>query len=174
MTEYTMRAGVLCRGREETARIKSALTGARREIRAADGAPLLTADIQLPSPGENRDDVRLKRYVCVDGSGAELALARPDYAEEEGPEQAGWPACRVPRADRALVRMLEGEYRLWMENSQNYVLKDGEGREAVRISHRGLTGGWRILAEERFSPGLICAVFVFCRYLEQENEFTMV
>ena len=173
--EYTMKAGVLYLGETAAARIKSALTGSRREIRAADGTPLLQAEIRvLPSGGEDLGDVRRRRYVLTDGAGAELALACPDYVKGEEPESAGWPICRVPRVDRARVRMLGDEYRLYMENSQNYVLGDSGGREAVRVIHCGLAGGWRIQAEERFSPGLICGIFIFCRYIEQENEFLIV
>lgn len=173
--EYTMRAGVLYLGETAAARIKGTLTGSQREIRAADGSLLLRAEVRvLPADGGDLGDVRLRRYILTDGRGEELALARPDYARGEEPELAGWPICRVPRVDRAQVCIREKEYRLRMENSQNYVLEDGTGGDAARIVHRGLTGGWRIRTEEDFSPGLVCGIFVFCRYIEQENEFLIV
>lgn len=66
------------------------------------------------------------------------------------------------------------EYRLNMWNSQNYCLGKSAGEEAVRIFHRGLAGGWDIEAADEICPEIICGIFIFCRYIEQENEFPIV
>lgn len=42
------------------------------------------------------------------------------------------------------------------------------------IMRRGLCGGWLIDAFDDFSPEILCGIFVFCRYVEQENEFLIV
>ena len=47
-------------------------------------------------------------------------------------------------------------------------------RPGARIMHRGLCGGWSIDADEAFSPGILCGLFAFCRYMEHENEFMIV
>lgn len=173
--EYTMRAGVLYLGERAVARIKSALSSPRREVCSADGSLLLRAEVRVqPSRERTAGDVRLRRYVLTDGAGEELAVARPDYARGEAPEVAGWPLCRVPRVDRARVQIGAREYQLYMESGQSYVLRDGAGRDAVQVLHQGLIGGWSVRAEEKLSPGLICGVFIFCRYIEQENEFLIV
>ena len=61
-----------------------------------------------------------------------------------------------------------------MENVQNYVLTDAQGRCAVRIIHRGMSGGWKLDVSQPLSPSLLCGLFIFCRYLEKENEFVVV
>ena len=65
-------------------------------------------------------------------------------------------------------------YALVMHNSQNYGLKDPTGCTVVQIMHRGLCGGWNIDTDEAFSSGILCGIFAFCRYMEQENEFVVV
>lgn len=47
-------------------------------------------------------------------------------------------------------------------------------REVVHILHRGIMGGWTIEDETGLLPKNLCGLFVFCRYLERENEFMTV
>ena len=63
---------------------------------------------------------------------------------------------------------------LRMHNSQNYTMKDIHDADVLRIMHRGLIGGW--LLEDRcgFAPETLCGLFIFCRYIELENEFIIV
>lgn len=58
------------------------------------------------------------------------------------------------------------EYLLTMHNSQNYSLINAHNSEVLRIMHKGIAGGWAV--ED------ICGIFIFCRYIEQENEFLVV
>ena len=85
-----------------------------------------------------------------------------------------WPICRMPRVDHAAVTIDGKPYALVMHNSQNYGLNDPSGYTVVQIMHRGLCGGWDIDADEAFSPGILCGLFAFCRYMEHENEFMIV
>lgn len=64
--------------------------------------------------------------------------------------------------------------RLIMENSQNYVLVNENGRNLVRIIRLGLTGGWNVSTSGRFRPEMLCGLFALCRYMEQENEMILV
>ena len=44
-------------------------------------------------------------------------------------------------------------------------------QSVMQIFHRGIVGGWNIEAMDNFAPEIICGIFVFCKYIEQENEF---
>lgn len=171
--KYTMKAGVLYLEDKPLARIKSALTGPEKRILSAKGELLARSDIlRLETPPERRGDVRFCRYTLTAKDGASLASAAPDYAPEEDPMVTGWPFCRMPRVDRAKIWIGEREHRLLIQNSQNYLLQGPEGE--TRVMHRGLMGGWDIETGGSFGPELLCGTFVFCRYLEQENELFMV
>lgn len=175
--EYIMKSGALCSGLAGAplARITSSLSGPQKTILLQGEAPALTADIRFTDDAQNRrGDVRCSRYVLVDAQGQICASAQPGYAAGEDPDVAGWPLCRLPRVDHAQAVVLGERYTLTMHNSQNYSLKDADGREALRVMHRGLVGGWTIEDARGFSPEILCGLFVFCRYIEQENEFMFV
>ena len=101
-------------------------------------------------------------------------VASPDYAEGDDPAVVGWSLCRMPRVDHAKVVIGEREYLLVMQNNQNYSLSEISGKTIVQIVHLGLGGGWNIEAIEDFASEMICGIFVFCKYIEQENEFLVV
>lgn len=54
-----------------------------------------------------------------------------------------------------------------------YLTKEN-GTVVLQIMHRGIAGGWTIDTVEKFQPQVICGLFMFCRYIEQENEFIIV
>ncbi len=153
-------------------RLRGLLPGGEKRVLAPDGTLLLRTIVRRS--GAQTGSVRDKQYVMQDGNGAELAVARPDYADGDDPASAGWPVCRLPRVDRALVQMGGESCRLVMESGRSYTLSDRDGRSLVRVTHRGAPGGWSILALDRFRPELLAGLFVFCRYIEKENEFTVV
>ena len=66
------------------------------------------------------------------------------------------------------------EYLLTMHNSQNYSLINAHNSEVLRIMHKGIAGGWAVEDHSGFTPEIICGIFIFCRYIEQENEFLIV
>ena len=72
----------------------------------------------------------------------------------------------MPRVDHANIVVNGEEYLLTMHNSQNYSLLNTCNSEVLRIMHKGIAGGW--IVED------ICGIFIFCRYIEQENEFLIV
>ena len=174
---YTMKAGMLYEEnrQEPLIHMKGVFSSPEKHICLPNEEWVLRTDIRnLPAPPGKRSDVRFRRYVILDPAGAEIASGKPDYAQGDDPEVVGWPICRMPRVDHAAVTIDGKPYALVMHNSQNYGLKDPSGYTVVQIMHRGLCGGWNIDADEAFSPGILCGLFAFCRYMEHENEFMIV
>lgn len=175
--KYTMKAGRLSTSQEEIqAYIKRCLPALDRRICDSDGKTVFKTHIRtLCDPKRDWGDVRLREYVLLDAQGTEHVTARPGYSEGEAPEMSGWPLNRMPRVDHAIVRMGEDCYYLVMRNVQSYYMEDrGRRRNVLQVSHRSCLGGWNIESEESLFPAVICGIFIFCRYLEMENEFAIV
>lgn len=175
--QYTMKAGVLYQGDSQIAlaKIKSVLIGSQKKIYKVTGELLSETSIRyLDESKATTGDVRNQEYILTDSEGRLLGCARPGYAEGDSPEEMGWPICRMPRVDRAHVSAGGIEYTLTMHNSQNYSLTDACHAEVLRIMHRGIAGGWTLEDNCGFSPEMLCGIFIFCRYIEQENEFMIV
>lgn len=172
---YTMRAGTLYAQGKIVAKIKGTLIGTEKQILSPDGRLLLRTEIHnLNAPPEQQGDVQFREYVMIGEENDPFAIGKPDYAEGDGPMVIGWSCCRMPRVDHAQIQVGNSTYCLVMINSQNYLLKGQPGEVVVEIFHRGLTGGWDIEAADELRPEFICGIFVFCRYIEQENEFLIV
>lgn len=179
--QYVIKSGMLYdRDQKKTlARVKREFTGSERKILSADGAPVLRTEIRRPDraadPSLNAmDSIRSVEYILEDMDGCVCASAQPDYAEGEAPEKTGWPPYRMPKVDHAHLRMDGREFKLVMRGGAGYTLSELSGREVLRILHRGITGGWDIDAADRLRPETICGLFVFCRYMERENEIVIV
>ena len=119
-------------------------------------------------------DVINREYILTGNGKQIICSARPGYADGDDPNIVGWPICRMPRVDHASIVMNGEEYLLTMHNSQNYSLKDTNHTEVLRIMHKGIAGGWDVEDICDITPEIICGIFVFCRYIEQENEFLIV
>ena len=174
---YTMKAGMLYEEnrQESLIHMKGIFSGPEKHICLPNEEWVLRTFIRdLPAPPRKRSDVRFREYVMLDPDGAEIARGKPDYAQGEDPAVTGWPICWMPRVDHADVTIQGKSYALIMHNSQNYALTDPTGYTVVQIMHRGLCGGWNIEADGRFSPGILCGLFAFCRYMEHENELMIV
>ena len=175
--QYLIKAGVLYQDESQIAlaKIKSAPLGPQRRIHGMEGETLLTADIRcLDAAKAGSGDVRNREYILTDSENRLIGSARPGYADGDEPDVAGWPICRMPRVDHAHVWVRETEYVLTMHDGRNYSLRDADRAEALRVMHRGVAGGWALEARCGFRPEIICGIFVFCRYIEQENEFLIV
>lgn len=168
---YTMVAGSLYDKHKNKmfVHIKSRFAGPEKRILSADGELLLQSDIRSET-----GDARYTEYVLQDEKGNQCAIARPNYAEGEDPAEFGWPIYRMPKKDHAQVNMEGQEYCLVMQSSQKYTLADQTGNIVLRILHKGLIRGWNIEADDNFSPEIVCGIFIFCRYIEQEDEFIVV
>lgn len=114
-----------------------------------------------------------RQYVIYDRNGNVYASAEPAYDVGNRPE-AEWPGFRTVGTNQAKLLIGGQEFCLIMQNSQNYYMEDGDGKTVLKVLHRGLAGGWDIESADGISPEMACGIFVFCRYLEQENEFLAV
>jgi hypothetical protein len=92
----------------------------------------------------------------------------------DDPDVVGWPVCRMPKVDRADITIDGTDYLILMYDSRNYGMQNNEGKEILHIQHNGIAGGWTIKCDHDFAPEVLCGLFVFCRYIEQENEFLIV
>ena len=175
--QYTIKAGVLYKHEPQHAlsRIKSALIGPQRKIFSIAGELLSTADVRyLDESKASSGDVRNREYILTDNGNQLICSARPGYADGDDPNVVGWPICRMPRVDHANIVVNGEEYLLTMHNSQNYSLTNNGNSEVLRIMHKGIAGGWTVEDICGFAPEIICGIFIFCRYIEQENEFLIV
>ena len=78
------------------------------------------------------------------------------------------------RVEIDLIKSLAIDEAYGMHNSQNYSLINAHNSEVLRIMHKGIAGGWAVEDICGFVPEIICGIFIFCRYIEQENEFLIV
>lgn len=175
--QYTIKAGVLYKHEPQRAlaRIKSTLIGPQRKIFSIAGELLSTADVRyLDESKASSGDVRNREYILTDNGNQLICSARPGYADDDDPNVVGWPVCRMPRVDHANIVVNGEEFLLTMHNSQNYSLTNNGNSEVLRIMHKGIAGGWTVEDICGFAPEIICGIFIFCRYIEQENEFLIV
>ncbi|WP_337575608.1 hypothetical protein [Fournierella sp.] len=168
--EYLMKGGVLYRGETEpVGKIGGWLCGNRYTIRQG------TMEYQVRvQPLEQPEECCSGREYFLRGKGGQLMRAVPCYRRGQEPEQAGWPLNRTPEVDRAELTWRKKAYSLEMVSCENYLMKNQKGEVALCVMHRGIAGGWRIECGPEFEPWAICAIFVFCRYLEQENQMVVV
>lgn len=173
--KYVMKAGMLYTDGKMYAQIKGSFNGPEKKIYLADGTLALRTEIRyLKSPQGMEGDFRSRQYLIFDADGKECALAEPDDIREANMKAAGCPVSRTIRMEHEQMLFGKEEYMLFMQSAQSYSLTEKNGNAVVKILHRGLTGGWNIEADDRFSPELICGIFVFCRYMEQESEYFAV
>lgn len=157
------------------ARIEGGFCGRCRRIYAAEGELLFCAKIADDEGLSLREyGVRGHRYVLRDERGAICAQALPDYGPWRATGVGGPPVNRIPRIDHARLLLGDREYLLIMQNSSTYGLLSLAGKKMVQITHCGIAGGWSVTAWEDYQPGFLCGLFVFCRFLERENELLVV
>ena len=174
---YTVKSGVLYEEQscQTLAKIKSSLTGPVKKIFRNSDEPVLKTDIRhLNTEKYDSGDVRCREYILINREDEMIAAARPGYAEGNDPAVTGWPICRMPKVDHAQITIKGEIYYLTMHNSQNYALKDSKGHEILRIMHKGITGGWSVEDDQGFTPEILWGLFIFCRYIQQENEFLIL
>lgn len=174
---YLMKSGTLTvlESEKALAHVKRTFGGvAKRILLSSDNSQYQTDIDALNAPAEKKGDVRFRVYTLKDIAGAILAEAHPCYAGDENPDIVGWPVYRVPKVDHAELLINGKAYALVMHNSRHYSLCDKGGSIVLQIVHRGISGGWILDAAHDFSAPILCGLFLFCRYLEQENEFIIV
>lgn len=174
--KYTIKAGVLYKNEPQLAlaRIKVRCLvrkkDSQRRRRSAFNGRYPLSRWSKASSG----DVRNREYILTDSENRLLGSAHPGYADGDDPDVVGWPIYRMPRVDHANIVVNGEEYLLTMHNSQNYSLINNANSEVLRIMHNGISRGWIVEDTCGFLPEIICGIFIFCRYIEQENEFLIV
>ncbi|MCD8323077.1 MAG: hypothetical protein LUC89_09375 [Oscillospiraceae bacterium] len=135
-----------------------------------ESAIKLNTDIlQMERTSSRRRDVRDLKYVLTDGSGKTLVSAVPGYSTLEDPSVMGWPAFRAPEVDHAAILVGDRSYLLTRRGADDYLLTDEN--EAVLCARRNnLSITWSIESDADFSAEIICGLYIFCRYIEHENE----
>ena len=176
--KYQLKAGVLSQiAAQDTltpvASIKNKLCGAEKKIQVAQTTyctQIFPIDPNQPKPKGSCPH----QYLLLDDQQKIILQATPYYAEGEDPSVSGWPLYRMPQVDLAKLTIDGQDCTLQMLNVQNYRLTTTDQTVLVEIIHRGITGGWNINTCARFSPEILCGLFIFCRYLEQERELVAV
>ena len=174
---YTIKSGVLYESNSSNilAKIKCPITGSEKKIYNAIDKLMLETSIHYPNKSNpDNCDIRNHEYLLTDCKGVLISTAYPQYAADEDPTVVGWPICRMPRVDHANITINKANFVLTMHNNQNYILTDLSGSEILRIMHKGISGGWLLDDTYGFNPEILCGIFTFCRYIEQENEFLIV
>lgn len=175
--QYVMKAGILFApdNEKKLAQIKGTFGRAMKTIYLPDVSMQYQVDIVVKEGSvEKSGDVLNRGYILKNNSGEVLMEAHPGYARDDDPDEAGWTVCQVPKVDHADVWIGDTVYVLVMYNSQNYVLQDKNGTLVLQVMHKGISGGWMIDTIKNFSAEVVCGLFIFCRYIEQENEFIIV
>ncbi len=176
MDRYVLLAGVLRKEGSKDALmcIKGGVSGPAKRLLSPEGVCVAATGIRNMDREACPGRADSHAYVLADGGGREYAVATPHYAPGADPAESGWPVCRMPKVDHADMTAAGKAYELYMDSEENYTLYDCAHHPVVHLLHRGLAGGWIIEDTEGFSPQLLCAVFVFCRYIERENAFITV
>lgn len=171
--KYMIKEGILYDNDSHQAlvKMKSSIIGSEKKIYEMSGSLALEASIKTE---DGSGDVRKHEYLLTDSNGKLVCSAHPDFADGDDPYVTGWPVCRMPKVDHANVKVQDKDYVLTMHNSQNYSLTDSNHTEKLNIMHKGISGGWILDDKCDLSPELLCGIFAFCRYIEQENEFLIV
>ncbi len=173
--KYLVRSGNLYNWQDgqpasRLAYLSSPFYNTKKSILEAGGAEL-SADIKTEKSG-------LKtlghNYILCDKQGNTIAEGTPEYSEEDDPNRFGWPISHAPHVDHVKIFWNGDVYRLNMLNSQNYRMVNFKNETILEIIHHGLGGGWMIETKQAVPSGILLGFFLFCRYLEQENEFIVV
>lgn len=171
---YYIKSGVLYASDDNSvkARIKSAFSTLSSLITLPGSEATFKTSVSSSDP--KSEDVRNLTYMMTDALERPLMVAAPDYAPEALPLASPAPLHRVPRVDHAAVSMNGEQYALTMLDSAHYTLKNARDKALMTLSHRGITGGWNISADSSLSPAVLCGLYNFCRYIEQENDLFVV
>lgn len=126
------------------------------------------------SSAEDRD-ISGRRYLLCRIDGSIYASAAPFYAAEEKLSENGFPVCRMPRVDHAVVSMQGKVFVLIRRKWGEYVLLDEEGQVLMQILYVGALGRqYEIETFSDWEPEIIAGIVQFSRYMERENEFLNV
>ncbi|MDF2886224.1 MAG: hypothetical protein K0R23_609 [Lacrimispora sp.] len=133
----------------------------RKTILSPDGRIKLYADIKTCEGSERS---REQIYILSDPLNQTLLSGSPVYLENLS-------LLSGPPVNHIILAMEHKVYDLFMRSSQEYCIMDENSWVTVRLEHRIKEGGWFVEADPEFSPFILMGLFIFCRYLDKENEF---
>ncbi|SET75181.1 hypothetical protein SAMN05443270_1250 [Lacrimispora sphenoides] len=156
------------------ANIHNRLFGLEKQIIA--GEKQFLTQIQTKTlTGERILGAGSRQYLLKNSGGEILLSGVPKYADENDPAIVGKFIYRMQRVNSVELMFQDRSGLLQMINSQNYRLSDPSGKVILTLLRRGIfSGGWNLDAAEEFQPEFLCGIFIFCRYMEQENELPIV
>ncbi len=173
----TLKSGFLYAGSEQEktqlASIKShGILGPCKLILSPDGRTMLHTDIETV-PAAQSGDAFFHRYLLCRGQDT-VATGIPQYAQGEDPAVYGWPMCRAPKVDKVRLTSIWGEYELFLHSCKDYEVRAQTDSLLAIISHKGLFDGWQLEVYHDVDFYFLCGLFVFCGYMDQENDFIVV
>lgn len=169
--KYLMKSGVLYNDESGSPLliIKGDMLGPNKKIYLNNGKLVLISNIRIADPfGASNGEYANVEYRLTTDNGTVIAKGFPKYADEM---TISWPFHRISRINRVKIVMNQCEYDLYMHNNQSYSLLSISNQELVKIMHNGIEGGWRIHDTKGFPSEIIVGLYIFCRYIERENEF---
>ena len=160
--KYLIKAGSLYQidnGRPGTklACLKSPYYPVKKTILSPDGRIRLFAEIR---PSGNREQM----YILSDSLNQIILSGSPGYSKN-------LTISSEPHLNQIKITLEHRIYNLFMKNTQECLMMDENSWVSAKLTHRGTGGGWLLEADPVFSPYILMGLFIFCRYLDKENEF---
>jgi hypothetical protein len=132
----------------------------KKTILSPDGRIKLYADIKTcECDGQSRQQV----YILSDPLNQTILSGSPALSKNS-PLPNGFPVNQIR------FTMEHKIYDLLMKSSEEYCIMDENSWVTARLLH-SIKGGWFVEADLLFSPFILMGLFIFCRYLDKENEF---
>lgn len=164
--KYVMRSNTLFDEKNnKRAYIHASASYLKSVIRSENGE-IINAELRMNSSY----DAHKHEYVMTDNESNVIASARPRYSKDEDPDQNGWPLNRAPLVDEASLTIRGGIYKIIRVGYPKYEIRDSAGRLMLGTAYSPLMKNWNIYASKSLSPEIICAIVIFCKYLEFEND----
>ena len=117
-------------------------------------------------------DISGRRYLIREMDGSVCASAAPFYAAEEKLSENGFPVCRMPRVDHAVLDIRGKAFVLIRRKWGEYVLQDEKGQVLMQIRYTGVIGQqYEIETFAAWEPEMIAGIVQLGRYMERESEF---
>ena len=164
--KYLIKAGKLYQidnGRPgaKLASLKTPYYPIKKIILSPDGRIKLYADIKN-CPGGEINGKRI--YVLSDPLNQTILSGIPIYSDNLS-------LLSGMSVNQIRLTMEHRLYDLFMRSTREFCIMDDNSWVAVRLEHCTEGGGWYVEADPVFSPFILMGLFIFCRYLDKENEF---
>lgn len=168
--KYSMRSNILFdENNNRCARVSSSASYLKNKI-CSSAERMLNTELRMNSSFDANDH----EFILTDSDAKVIAYAKPRYSKSEDPHLNGWPLNRAPLVDEAILK-IEGEvYVITRVGYPKYELRDSNGVLVLGAAYSSLMRNWSIYTKDRFTPDIVCAIVVFCKYLEFENEAVIV